>query len=207
MRPGNTRSDGRHLEPLGLRSGYFLHVGTLEPRKNLALLVRAWSRLDPALRASHPLVLAGGKGWGDEELQETLRKAPDGIRNLGYVDEAAIPALYRGALALVMPSHYEGYGMPVIEMRAVGGAVITSLDPAVREVAGPDTPGVDALDESGWANSLRRAVEDPRWLEAQRQNGPAWASRHTWAHGAQAVVRAAHVALAGAGVSASRVAA
>ena len=194
MCPGRPRSDAKTLNGLGLQAGYFLHVGTLEPRKNLAMLVRAWSSLDISTRKNHPLVLAGGKGWGDEDLQTELRRAPDGIHHLGYVREAYIPALYRGALSLVMPTHYEGYGMPVIEMRAAGGAVITSLDPAVREVAGEDTPAIDAQDGNGWTEAMRRAADEPTWLEEQRANGPAWAGRHTWLQGAQAVLAAAHAA-------------
>lgn len=195
MRPGNRVNDLPALTRLRLKPGYFLHVGTLEPRKNLAMLVRAWSGLDRAIREAHPLVFAGGKGWGDEELQREIRQAPDGIHHLGYVDEALIPALYRGALCLVMPTHYEGYGMPVIEMRAAGGAVITSLDPAVREVAGPDTPGVDGMDQKGWREAMVRAAEDATWLDEQRAAGPAWAGRHTWDRGALAVVEACRIAM------------
>ena len=195
MRPGDPARDRPCLTKLGLKPGYFLHVGTLEPRKNLAMLVRAWSGLGKSVREAHPLVFAGGKGWGDEELQREIRRAPEGIHHLGYVDERLIPALYRGANSLVMPTHYEGYGMPVVEMRATGGAVITSLDPAVREVAGPDTPGVDGQDEDGWRQSMERAASDPAWLQGQRADGPAWAARHTWDRGARAVVEACHIAM------------
>ena len=198
MRPGNRVKDLPALARLGLKPGYFLHVGTLEPRKNLAMLVRAWAGLDRSIRDAHPLVFAGGKGWGDDALQREIRQAPEGIHHLGYVDEALIPALYRGAECLVMPTHYEGYGMPVIEMRAAGGAVITSLDPAVREVAGPDTPGVDGLDQNGWREAMARAADDPTWLDAQRTAGPGWAARHTWERGARAVVEACQIALHGA---------
>jgi hypothetical protein len=96
-----------------------------------------------------------------------------------------------------MPTHYEGYGMPVIEMRAVGGAVITSLDPAVREVAGSDTPGIDAADQKGWTRAMERASSDPKWLEIQKKSGPAHAATHTWHRGAKTVVQAATLALGG----------
>ena len=197
MRPGLPSADAPQMARLGLTPGYFLHVGTLEPRKNLALLVRAWSGLDSAIRLAHPLVLAGGQGWGDEAFQDALRQAPAGIHHLGYVDEADIPALYRCALSLVMPTHYEGFGMPVIEMRAVGGAVLTSLDPAVREIAGDDTPGIAADDQAGWTAALDRAAADDNWLAPQRSAGPAWAGRFTWRRGAEAVRDACRVAIVG----------
>lgn len=195
MTPGHPVSTARNLSRMGLKPGYFLHVGTLEPRKNLATLVRAWGRLDASSRKKHPLVLAGGTGWGMDDLEQEMSRAPAGLVRLGYVPENDIPTLYRGAHALTMPTWYEGFGLPVIEMRACGGAVITSLDPAVREVAGDDTPGIAANDEAGWAEALRRAAEDPAWLEPQRRHGPARAAQFTWDKAAEGMIRACQMAM------------
>lgn len=195
MIPGHPASTARHLARLGLKPDYFLHVGTLEPRKNLPTLVRAWGKLESSIRKKHPLVLAGGTGWGAEELELELSRAPEGLIRLGYVAENDIPSLYRGAHALTMPTWYEGFGMPVIEMRACGGAVITSLDPAVREVAGDDTPGIAAEDEAGWTAALRRAAEDPAWLMSQRRNGPVRAAQFTWNKAADEMVRTCRMAV------------
>ena len=195
MTPGRPASTARNLSRMGLKPGYFLHVGTLEPRKNLATLVRAWGRLDASSRKKHPLVLAGGTGWGMDDLEQEISRAPAGLVRLGYVAENDIPTLYRGAHALTMPTWYEGFGLPVIEMRACGGAVITSLDPAVREVAGDDTPGIAANDEAGWTEALRRAAEDPAWLEPQRLHGPARAAQFTWDKAADGMIRTCQMAM------------
>ena len=195
MTPGHPASTARNLSRMGLKPGYFLHVGTLEPRKNLATLVRAWGRLDASSRKKHPLVLAGGTGWGMDDLEQEISRAPAGLVRLGYVAENDIPTLYRGAHALTMPTWYEGFGLPVIEMRACGGAVITSLDPAVREVAGDDTPGIAANDEAGWTEALRRAAEDPAWLEPQRLHGPARAAQFTWDKAADGMIRTCQMAM------------
>jgi glycosyltransferase involved in cell wall biosynthesis len=195
MTPGQPKITARALSRLGLKPGYFLHVGTLEPRKNLATLVRAWGRLDASSRKKHPLVLAGGTGWGMDDLEQEISRAPAGLVRLGYVAENDIPTLYRGAHALTMPTWYEGFGLPVIEMRACGGAVITSLDPAVREVAGDDTPGIAANDVAGWTEALRRAAEDPSWLEPQRLHGPARAAQFTWDKAADGMIRTCQMAM------------
>ena len=116
------------LDKLGLSPGYLLHVGTIEPRKNLLMLMRAYCGLPRPLRENSPLVLVGGWGWRNESIREyfesTARHA--GVIKLGYVPDEQMPALYNGARALVFPSHYEGFGFPPLEMMACGGAVLAS---------------------------------------------------------------------------------
>jgi len=110
------------LQGLGLRPGYLLHVGTIEPRKNLLRLMQAYCDLPRLLRESHPLALVGGWGWRNEQIREfyesTARHA--GVVKLGYVPEEDLPAVYNGARALVFPTHYEGFGFPPLEMMACG---------------------------------------------------------------------------------------
>ena len=94
-------------------------IGTLEPRKNLEMLIVAFGALPPALRAAFPLVLAGAPGWG-RGLRSALwheLAALGHLRPLGYVPAAALPALYSNATCLCQPSFYEGFGMPVAEVR------------------------------------------------------------------------------------------
>ena len=105
--------------------------GPFEPRKNIPTLVKAYLQLR-SQRSMPDLVLAGQKGWGSDE---SLLSGP-GIRSLGYVEERDLPALYSGATAFLMPSLYEGYGMPAAEARACGCRVVATDIRELREAAG-----------------------------------------------------------------------
>src|ERR1043165_6026869 len=123
---------------LGLPDKYLLFVGTMEPRKNLLMLMRAYCDLPADLRERCPLVLAGGWGWNAAEIAAFLDSEARhrNVIHLGYVQDADFPALYGGARALVFPSFYEGFGLPLLEMMACGGAVLASTADAVVEVVG-----------------------------------------------------------------------
>jgi alpha-1,3-rhamnosyl/mannosyltransferase len=169
---------------LGLPSKYFLHVGTLEPRKNLLMLLRAYTALPASLRESCPLILAGPWGWRFEELAEFYESHAKHhhVRHLGYVDEAHLPALYNGARALVFPTFYEGFGLPAAEMLACGGAVIASATPAVAEVLGGCGTLIDPADTDGWRQAMARAIADDEWLQSLRLGGMRRAAEFTWAN-------------------------
>jgi glycosyltransferase involved in cell wall biosynthesis len=123
---------------------YVLAVGTLEPRKNLARLAEA------ARRAGRELRVAGEPGWGGVR--------PDGVRWLGRVGDAELARLYRGALCLVYPSLYEGFGIPVLEAMACGTPVVTSRGGATEEAAGGAAVLVDPLDVEAIAAGIDEAV-------------------------------------------------
>jgi glycosyltransferase involved in cell wall biosynthesis len=121
------------LKRHGLKSkNYFLAIGTLEPRKNISALVQAYPSKAP------PLVIAGGKGWKDKEILQVLKKADQNVKALGYVAENDLMALLKEAKALLMPSLYEGYGMPLAEARSLGVPVICSQVPEMIEAAEDD---------------------------------------------------------------------
>lgn len=126
------------LAKLGVVRPYLLTVGTLEPRKNLKLLVEVFAHLKRIGQLTqHRLVLAGGKGWKDRRLKRLLRQHADaGVMPLGYVAEADLPSLYAGTDAFVFPSLYEGFGMPVLEARACGARIVASDIPEIREAGG-----------------------------------------------------------------------
>jgi len=120
-----------------LAGGYFLHVGTLQPRKNVDILVTAYERLPNEIRARRQLVIAGKYGWGVPVLRERLcsLRSAGRVVWLDYVDRDTLRALHYGAQAFVFPSLAEGFGLPVLEALATGLPVIAGDLPALREVA------------------------------------------------------------------------
>ena len=146
----------------GIAKPYLLAVGTLEPRKNLATLVHAFLALRQARELEfHTLVLAGPGGWKQSELSRDLAIGVSGVTTLGYVPEADLPALYSGCDLFVMPSLYEGYGMPAAEARACGVRILASDFPELREAGGPHARYVPPTKES-LMEGLRAALDDPR---------------------------------------------
>jgi alpha-1,3-rhamnosyl/mannosyltransferase len=186
------------LRRLSLPAKYFLHVGTLEPRKNLLMLLRVYTSLPDEVRAGAPLVLVGPWGWHFEELAayyETEAKHRNVI-HLGYVAEADLPAVYNGARALLFPTWYEGFGLPAAEMLACGGAVIASSTPTVAEVLGDCGTVIDPTDVDGWRMAMQRAVGDDDWLNALKTGGVERAAEFTWANCARDTLRGYRAALA-----------
>jgi alpha-1,3-rhamnosyl/mannosyltransferase len=172
----------QRLRRLGLPPRYLLYVGTLEPRKNLLTLLRAYCGLPAPLRERYPLLLAGGWGWGAESVAAFLEAEgrQRGVRHLGYAAEADLPALYNGARALAFPSLYEGFGLPPLEMLACGGAVLASTAGAVAETAGAAAHLIDPADEGGWRNALHRVLSDDDWWRQLRRGAVAAARPFTW---------------------------
>ena len=157
---------------------YFLYAGTLEPRKNLALLLETWREV----RRQHAvdLVLAGRRRADFPEL------APEpGLELLGEVADEKLPALYSGALACVCPSLYEGFGLPVLEAMQCGTAVIASRDPAITEVCGGAALQLDSRDHRSWLEALSAAVSNPGLLQEWRSRALARAREFSWARTAR----------------------
>ena len=168
-------ADGRPL---------LVFVGTLEPRKDVPTLVRAFSRV----ASDHPdalLVLAGGTGWGADAVEAAVVATGLGRRILrtGYVDDDDIPALLRSATAVVYPSLYEGFGLPALEALACGAPLVTTRGTAMEEVAGASAELVPAGDVDALAAVLEdvlRGTTDEREVSARRALGFDIVARHTW---------------------------
>ncbi len=163
----------RDLAPFGLQyGGFFLTVGTLEPRKNIRTLIAAYSRLSAAERQLCPLVVAGGKGWGDLNLPaqaEALRS--DGtLRFLVSVSNPQLRSLYEGARLMLMPSLYEGFGMPVVEALACGSAVAHSASTSMDEISGNLGRRVTAEDVDGWTATLREVEPGGEHVDVELRN-------------------------------------
>jgi alpha-1,3-rhamnosyl/mannosyltransferase len=161
--PGQVASAGPAAKPPDVPERYALFVGTLEPRKNLELLLELWPRLRRDHRDWPALVVVGGWGWKTESMRERvdLAQREGWLRSLGYVGDAPLLALYRGARFLVFPSLYEGFGLPLLEAMAVGCPVVCSDLPVFREVAGDAAEYVPAGDHSTWVEALLRVESDP----------------------------------------------
>ena len=170
------------LRRLGLPERYLLHVGTIEPRKNLLLLLRAYCELPASIRERWPLLLVGGWGWNVGPVQEYWQAEARhrGVMHVGYVPDEDLAAIYNGARALCCASFYEGFGLPPVEMLACGGAVICSTAAALVETAGPCAHLVDPQDADGWREAMRRVVEDEDWWHGLRRGAVAAARAFTW---------------------------
>lgn len=175
------------LRRIAVTRPYLLFVGTLEPRKNLVRLVRAYRRIAPDV--PHSLVLTGPRGWrGDELDAELARPGPGKIVRTGRVDDAELDALYRGADAFAYLSLHEGFGLPIVEAMARGVPVITSNVSALPEVAAGAALLVDPVDVEAIANALRRVLTDPALADDLRRRGRERAATLTWAATARATL-------------------
>jgi alpha-1,3-rhamnosyl/mannosyltransferase len=154
----------------GLRPGFFLFVGTLQPRKNVGALLSAHDRLPRDIRDEHQLVIAGKLGWRADALHaDLLRRRESGrVRWLDYVPTEELAHLYAAACALVFPSLAEGFGLPVLEGLAAGTPVITSDLPALREAGGEVVTYVPPGDEDALAGAMIAAARHTESPGAQR---------------------------------------
>jgi glycosyltransferase involved in cell wall biosynthesis len=152
---------------------YLLYVGTLEPRKNIGLVLDLWRKL----RSEHPidLVLAGRRRSDFPEIP-----AEPGLRVVGLTPEEDLPALYSGAVACLYPSYYEGFGLPVLEAMQCGALVIASRDPAILEVAADGAILLDVSDHASWMDAMRLAVTRPEQMRVFRERALVRAEEFSW---------------------------
>jgi glycosyltransferase involved in cell wall biosynthesis len=171
-----------YLARLGVKRPYLLSVATPEPRKNLDTVLRAYTDLKKEGKLSgHQLVLAGPTGWKNRALKQRLDEArPHGLVLAGYVPDQSMPMLYAGADALVFPSLYEGFGMPVLEARACGARVVTTDIPELRE-AGDEYVIYVQPTLGGIKAGILRAIDLPQ---------PPPAVGRTWNEAARVLARA-----------------
>jgi glycosyltransferase involved in cell wall biosynthesis len=172
---------------LGVTPPYVLSVGTLEPRKNLVRLVRAYRQVAPEV--PHALVLAGAPGWRSEELDaELARHGPGTVVRTGSVSGEDLDVLYRGADVFAYPSLYEGFGLPVLEAMSRGVPTLASNVSSLPQVAGDAALLVDPTDVSDIAEGLARLLTEPAFAEDLRQRGLQRAATFTWAATARATL-------------------
>jgi glycosyltransferase involved in cell wall biosynthesis len=172
---------------LGVTQPYVLSVGTLEPRKNLVRLVRAYRQVAPDV--PHALVLAGAPGWRSEELDaELARNGPGTVVRTGSLSGGDLDVLYRGADAFAYPSLHEGFGLPVLEAMSRGVPTLASNVSSLPQVAGDAALLVDPTDVAEIAEGLARLLTEPAFAEDLRQRGLQRAATFTWAATARATL-------------------
>jgi glycosyltransferase involved in cell wall biosynthesis len=160
---------------------YALFVGTLEPRKNLVRLVRAYRGAVAASDLPHALVLAGPLGWGAEPLHRELRSpGPGNVVLTGPASPELLDALYRKADAFLYPSLYEGFGLPVLEAMARGVPTVVSSASSLPEVAGDAALSVDPLSMDRLTQAVTRVLTDPEEAGRLAEAGRRRAAEFSW---------------------------
>ena len=183
FRPRNEAALSTVLTKHGLTmQGYSLYVGTIEPRKNLDVLLDAYALLPLAVRHQWPLVLIGYKGWRSEELHARIEKAvKEGWAHyLGFVEADDLPLIYAGARVFVFPSLYEGFGLPVLEAMASGIPAVCSNASTLPEVAGEAAAMCDPKDVDTLSEFINRALQDDNWRERAVKKGLLQAAKFSW---------------------------
>jgi glycosyltransferase involved in cell wall biosynthesis len=169
-----------------LSERYVLHVGTIEPRKNLDRLLEAVQRLR-ADGEDVNLVIVGSKGWLYQSFFQRLEELALGnaVQLPGYVPDADLPAVYSGARLVAVPSLYEGFGLPVLEAMACAAPVVCSNSSSLPEVGGDAARYFEPTDVTAMADTLQTVWRDQTLREQMRQDGLARAARFSWARAAK----------------------
>lgn len=188
------------LKAHGLEAGrYFLCVGTLEPRKNLSLALRAHARLPESIRQAFPLFIVGMSGWQHAQLNDELKKAMASghVCLAGYLPDEQVAHLLAGARALIFPSLYEGFGLPLLEAMASGIPIITTRCSAMPEVAGQAGNYCQPDDPQGMRDAMCRLIEDHSHWQVCREAGLQQAALFTWERCAKVTAHAYRQVLGG----------
>ncbi|MGA2037683.1 MAG: glycosyltransferase family 1 protein [Bryobacteraceae bacterium] len=170
----------RVRDELRLRRPYLLYVGTIEPRKNVDLLLDAYGDLASSISDEFDLVIAGSHGWASRPTMRRLRSSPPNVRYLGYVPESDLPALFAGAAAFVYPSLYEGFGFPVAQAMAAGVPVIASGVSSLPEITGDAAVLIDPRSRTELRDAIERLLTSPSRLAELSKTGRTQARKFSW---------------------------
>lgn len=188
-------NDESILESVRLRYGlkdnrFMLYVGTIEPRKNLGSLLKAFSRLKKVKKIEHKLVLAGRMGWSYEQIFNLIRDLhlQNDIILSGYVPRHDLPGLYNLADSFVYPSLYEGFGLPPLEAMACGLPVVASNASCFPEILGDAAILTDPDNEDELSKQIYAVLSDSSLRSWMRQKGLARASQFSWEHTARETI-------------------
>ncbi len=188
FRPAEDREIAAIRSELECPAGYVLSVGTLEPRKNVHLLVDVWESMRREDRAVPPLVICGGYGWRSRRLLRRIESLHHlGLRYLGYVERERLARLFQGARLFVYPSLYEGFGLPAAEAIACGAPTVASNRASLPEVLGDAGILIDPDDADGLAQAMRRVLSSPALAAELREKGIRRSERFRWPKAAAAM--------------------
>lgn len=190
--PGQLAEEEAGELPEGTPEAFALHVGTIEPRKNLKVLLEAWPLLQQEGEEPLALVLCGRLGWASEDAAPLLAKgeAEGWLFRPGYVDNPQLAALYRKARCVVFPSLYEGFGLPAVEAQWAGTPLLCSDIPVLREVTGGAALFLPPEDPEAWAEALRQIQSDSKLRKDLKARGRAHAAQLSWEQAAASTLAA-----------------
>lgn len=176
------RKDESVLKKYRITKPYILFVGTLEPRKNLPVLLEAFNKFKKTTGENHQLVFVGKKGWKSEEIFQKMEASPfkKDIILPGYIEREHLPILYSMAEVFVYPSLYEGFGLPVIEAMACGTPVITSNISSLPEVGGAAGIYFDPNSSEELTDKLSKVLGDDDLRKSLGAQGLVRATQFSW---------------------------
>ncbi len=182
----------------GINQDYILFVSTIEPRKNIERLLRAFSCIKKKYKIPHQLVLAGGKGWQDEEIYKTAAQMDhsEDVIFTGYISAEEKNALYQNATVFVFPSIYEGFGIPPLEAMAMGCPVVCADVASLPEVVGDAAHFVDPFDEQSIADGIMKILLDHEYANYLVEKGHEQCKKFTWDYSAQQLLKVCREVLA-----------
>ena len=186
-------------ERYGIKANYLLSLGSIQPRKNLARLIEAYALLRTSRAGDQlpQLVIAGKRGWLDNEIQRAAQRENrnESIKFIGYVPEKDLPALYSAAICFVYPSFFEGFGLPVLEAMQCGTPVIAGNRTSLPEVAGAAALLFDPFDAGALAEAIERIIHNPDTRVELRVKGLERARIFSWTATARLTLQAYERAL------------
>jgi glycosyltransferase involved in cell wall biosynthesis len=171
----------------GLPEQYLLAVGTIEPRKNLTILLQVLKQIRDRSYPRVALVMVGRQGW--QRAWSKNGVCTGSVLMTGVVEDQDLPAIYRGACAVVFPSWYEGFGLPLVEAMACGVPVVASNRPALPEIGGKACLYADPADPETWVTQITRLLDNPVVAQGCITKGFQQVKRFSWERAARTILQ------------------